>query len=326
LISGCVSSRICLWDIEKSAILCKIDNAPLNNEQDSLNSINSLKFSTYDYNLFASGTRDGLLRIYDIREDLNSMKPVFSILAHGNFKSPSKMNNCEFSMDGVRILTSGRDSKIKIWDLRTLPNSNITEEDFKKSQDSIIQQFNEHKCQSYNVQTTFYNNELQILTGSEDFKAYIYDIKENKCIKKLQGFNSVVHLVCSKDTSSDSLKIASTSIDSNGIHVFKPNIGNEKKKEFLEEPRNEEPAQREFVEVLVEKYGDKILKLFHKYNLTFSNGCLESVLQNIMQNMTSGNDSTSQLNGIDHEMNELLKLILKETEENEEEVEEIVFE
>jgi hypothetical protein len=43
---------------------------------------------------------------------------------------------------------------------------------------------------------------------------------------------------------------------------------NENKEEFYEIEK-ESSADKEGIEFLVEKYGDKILQIFHKYNLTF---------------------------------------------------------
>jgi WD40 repeat protein len=77
------------------------------------------------------------LRVYDIRQGTT---PIYSILAHGTIENPSKMNTTQFSNDGVRILSSGRDSKTRLWDMRTLPQeTNI--DNFKNLKNSILQEF-----------------------------------------------------------------------------------------------------------------------------------------------------------------------------------------
>lgn len=63
MISGCVSSVIVGWDLEKMKIAFRISNPP---SLDYLNTINTLSFQ-HGSHIFLSGTRDGYVKLYDPR-------------------------------------------------------------------------------------------------------------------------------------------------------------------------------------------------------------------------------------------------------------------
>lgn len=107
LLSGCVSSIIMLWDVET----CKpISSAKLSEEQNDMNTINSLMFAHNSKSVFVSGTRDGIIRMYDARA---SLQPVFAFQAHSQ-----KLNSVAFNCANTTLLSSGRDSAIRLWDIR----------------------------------------------------------------------------------------------------------------------------------------------------------------------------------------------------------------
>jgi len=113
-----------------------------------------------------------------------------------------------------------------------------------------------------------------IITGSENKDIFIYDIDSGEVVNKIRcpSPNHVVHIV-EATTSSSQIKIVSSSIEEINILRWTPN-DNDTTNTINEEDMDKEEefycAQRAIIESLMNKYGDKILELFHKYNVTFS--------------------------------------------------------
>ena len=106
--------------------------------------------------------------------------------AHGK-----KVNMAQFNMDNTQLLTAARDSSLKIWDIRTISGGT--------KEPTVLKTFNKHSCVGYNISAKYFGNEKYILTGSEDNKAYIYEIESGNVVKVLDGHPNVVHLLDSKD-------------------------------------------------------------------------------------------------------------------------------
>jgi COMPASS component SWD3 len=141
-----------------------------------------LNWSKVNTNCFVTASRDGYIRYYDKR-DITNGKPIFKYLGHSNEMGPSKMNSIEFSMDDIRLLSSGRDNCIKLWDIRKISN---------KETPKSLKVYESHKCKSYNVSCLFFNNENNILTGSEDNSLYIYNTNTGEVVNKIEDHSSVV--------------------------------------------------------------------------------------------------------------------------------------
>eukprot|EP01080_Neovahlkampfia_damariscottae_P011509 gene11509-4673_t len=286
LLSGCVASKIYEWDIETSQVLFSLQNQNEFLDSSYLNSINSLVYSNTNKKIFGCASRDGFIRIYDSRV---GKKPTFCFLGHGTVDKPAKMNQIEFSKNDDFLLSSGRDSSIKLWDMKKLTNKLFTSEsDYEKyKKDSVLKEYNQHKCTSYNVNCMFFNDESNIITGSEDKNVYVYDTATSEVVNSLGGHNSVVHLIHARDNSINPFRFASSSIDSGSIHFWSPSFDETK---FNTVPIEQEDsftvAHRNFIESLVEKYGDQILELFHKHNYTFSSGSLDSFLLRLISELT----------------------------------------
>eukprot|EP01103_Thecamoeba_quadrilineata_P016944 TRINITY_DN5835_c0_g1_i4.p2 TRINITY_DN5835_c0_g1~~TRINITY_DN5835_c0_g1_i4.p2 ORF type:complete len:259 (-),score=49.32 TRINITY_DN5835_c0_g1_i4:11-787(-) len=131
-------------------------------------------------------------------------------------------------------------------------------------------EYNQHMCTGYNISCSFFNDERQIVTGSEDNLIYIYDVTTGVVEKTLRGHPSVVHLV--DNCSSHPLKLFSSSIENTSIMVWSPEtqISPETEKKNRESIRSSElresvlnPHRKALVE-LTQKYGDQILKIFYK--------------------------------------------------------------
>ena len=77
-----------------------------------MNTINSLAFAHGSEKVFVSGTRDGCVRIFDTR---CVERPTLSFKAH-----TQKLNSAAFNSLNTALLTSARDSLIRLWDVRKL--------------------------------------------------------------------------------------------------------------------------------------------------------------------------------------------------------------
>lgn len=109
--------------------------------------------------MFLAGSRDGFIKLYDIRNLGDSQKPTVQFRAH-----QKKLNQVCFSKDDKLLLSSGRDSKIRLWDIRYI-----------KDDLSHVKEYIGHKCEGYNIGAHFMGDEEYILTGSEDSQIYLYN-------------------------------------------------------------------------------------------------------------------------------------------------------
>jgi len=238
--------------------------------------------------------------------------PVITVQAH-----KSKLNSALFSKSDIYLLTSGRDSTIRLWDIRKL---GVYNRKFSQSPDSIVMEYNKHRCVGYNIIAQFYNNENHIITGSEDKKIYVYDTFKGDVTSVLQcpQTNHVIHLVSPQP---NTLNFASSSIEDIDILLWSPLP--EQPRKTTEKPRirnempltlpvsnNTVPVQERFseqdfllsthraaIETLMRTYGDKILQLFHRHNVTFSSLDWSDILSSV-----GNDDDASELIQMVNEM------------------------
>ena len=109
-LSGCVSSVVKLWDMEKRKVINSITNTNL--EPELLNTVNSLQFFNNSDSVFVSGLRDGSVKMFDTR----TFKLINEFKAH-----KVKLNSVKISRSDNYLLSSGRDSVARLWDIRNLP-------------------------------------------------------------------------------------------------------------------------------------------------------------------------------------------------------------
>jgi len=274
LISGCVSSSIMGWDVEIGKPLWIIKNShssnnkpkPTQGNQAELDTVNSLTFLNDSKNIFLSGARDGLMKIWDTRV---LKTPVNTIRAHN-----SKLNNIECASNDLVVLTAGRDNSIRLWDFRRL------EQNESRARTPVLKEFNKHACSGYNIGAHFYNSEKNIVTGSEDKSIYIYDIESGDLKQTLNTNQHILHLVRPRDK--QSLEFTSSSIDSGTISIWGP-CKDEIPVPLITEEEQESDTllatHRIAVESLMRKYGDQLLLIFHRHNVTFSSMDWSSTLQ-----------------------------------------------
>ena len=296
-LSGCVSSIVKLWDIPTQRVIGTIinENADLN----SLTTVNSLNFMNNDPNIFLIGLRSGEVKICDSRiqnknDNLNkNIGIVHCFKAHKN-----KLNTIKLNKNDKYIITSGRDSSLRLWDLRKLPKEN-------EENPICINEYKKHRCVGYNIECNYYLNENYIITGSEDGNIYIYDINNNNIYYKIKTTLKCVNLI--KEIP-NTYNIAFTGLEDSTIFIWNANknitkfyekycclnsnknddnnfYDSDNEKDLNDEDTNKySNLGNKLIEEVMTECGDVILKLFHSHNLTYSNGINLERLSEIIQN------------------------------------------
>ena len=310
-LSGCVSSVVKFWDLNKRIVLGNLNNQVDN--QNFMNTVNSLNFMRTNPFLFMVGFRSGDVKICDTRinnsnnEDTNikNIGIVQSFKAHNEKLNTSKLNQSD-----KYILTSGRDSTLRLWDLRKIYDIsfnpvNTTQE--KNSNPNFINEYKKHKCLNYNIECNFYNEEKYLITGSETGSIFIYDIMNNNIYKEIKTHLKCINLVKEVPNYSNAFAFAGLAesavfiYDSNkNISKFYEKEGNnssdEEKYIFNDEDEIKEDKTQEIcnniIEEIMKEYGEVILKAFHKNNMTYNSGLNFQNLLDIMQK--SGDNQSFQ--------------------------------
>ena len=284
-LSGCVSSVVKLWDLPTQRVIGSLKNQNL--DENTLTTINSLSFMNNNPNLFIIGLRSGEVKICDSRiqnkndEYTKNVGIVQSFKAHKN-----KLNTVKLNSNDKYILTSGRDSNLRLWDLRKLPNENEENKNY-------INEFNKHKCIGYNIECNFYLNEKYVMTGSEDGNIYIYDICNNNIYYKFKTQLKCINLI---KQIPNTFNIAFTGLEDISIFIWNSHKNTSKfyekycykKKDGKEDndfsdsdtdedlnddfTDNNSLLTNKIIEEVMTECGDVILKFFHKNNFTYTNG------------------------------------------------------
>ena len=303
-LSGCVSSVIKLWDVQSQCVLFSIANK--NPDPDSLSTVNSLNFFKTNENVFLSGFRSGEIKFYDTRiPNFNkSVSVSHEFKAHKN-----KLNSVKLNKNETYILSSGRDSLLRLWDMRKLPQN---AEDSDINRKYCVNEYSGHKCVGYNIDSNFFAKEQYLITGSEDSNIYIYDINTAKIAHKIQTHQKCVNLL--RPIPKTFASFACTGLEDISIFIWdamkntgkcieqryfnKTNIKNEKNSlsdeedemDKFEEKENSQLVYAKMVEDTMAECGDLILKIFHSHNLTYSNGIN---FENLMEIIQKSNDQES---------------------------------
>jgi len=224
LVSGCVSSNIFVRDTETGKTTSRLEamqglaDMPDKrmSEQSKMfctsfeYSVNALDFCHTNHNLFVSGVRDGTVRMWDIRDAKSGA--ISTLFAHD-----AKLNQVQLGMRDSTLLTSGRDSVIRLWDTRMMSETPSSRKQ------TLLMEFSGHKCSSYNISCTFFSNDRTVATGSEDNRIWIYDVESGKPIQTLSGHSAVVHFLATPSNNAPGLQLASSSIDSNRVKIWSAN-------------------------------------------------------------------------------------------------------
>ena len=307
-LSGCVSSVVKLWDLNKKMVIGNIINQ--NENQNFMNTVNSLNFFRTNPHLFMVGFRSGDVKIFDTR--LNSTNNDNNIKTIGivqTFKAHNeKLNTSKINKTDKYILTSGRDSTLRLWDLRKIYdiNSNpIINSPINNYNPSFINEYKKHKCLNYNVECNFYNEEKYLITGSETGSIFIYDLMNNNIYKEIKTHLKCINLI--KEVPNYSNALAFAGIAENAVFIYDSNKniskfyekeGNpvsDEEKYLLDddEEKKEDKTQELFnniIEEIMKEHGDVILKAFHKNNMTYNSGLN---FQNILDIMHKNGDNNT---------------------------------
>ena len=295
-LSGCVSSVVKLWDIPTQRVIGSIINQ--NSDPTSLTTVNSLSFMNNNPNLFIIGLRSGEVKIFDCRIQNKNDNYIKNVGIVQSFKAhQKKLNTAKLNKSDKYILTSGRDSLLRLWDMRKLPKENEINQKY-------IYEYNKHKCAGYNIECNFYLNENYIITGSEDGNIYIYDILNNKNYFKLKTLLKCINLIKQIPNTN---YIAFTGLEDISIFIWNAHkniikfyekycnrdnknddnnlvedIETEKDIEIEEADKGQQFCNKIIEEIMAE-CGDSILKIFHNHNMTYSNGINLENLSEIIQ-------------------------------------------
>ena len=299
-LSGCVSSVVKLWDLPTQRVIGTLINQNL--DENALTTINSLNFMNDDPNLFIIGLRSGEVKICDSRirnkndEYAKNVGIVKCFKAHKN-----KLNTVKLNHNDKYILTSGRDSTLRLWDLRNLPEKN-------EENKIYMNEYNKHKCIGYNIECNFYLNEKYAMTGSEDGSIYIYDIYNNNSYYKLKTPLKCINLIKQIPYT---YNIAFTGLEDISIFIWNSHKSILKfyekycymqkggKEDYLYDSENEEDLNDDItdknsqltsklIEEVMTECGDVILKFFHSNNFTYTNGIN---LERLNEIINKSNDS-----------------------------------
>jgi WD40 repeat protein len=292
-LSGCISSVIKLWDFEKQKVILNIKSNDLNS-QNNLNTVNTLKFFDND-NLFISAFRDGLVKIYDVRQrsvgfsNYEYYKPSIEFKAHD-----VKLNAVKLSKNNNKLLSSGRDNCGRLWDIRNL--SNITN---KIDNSKALNIYKGHKCEGFNIEMSFYNQEKNVITGSEDGGIFVYDIDScipsityntnERCVNIVKPLPSdrskysfiyagLEHLhlfYCEpfiiSEIDDNVIKVLDSDLTTNTQNNFKSiHLDRDKRGKKVEQTPKDDFSLQSIMEEVMKDSGDSILKLIHSSNLSYS--------------------------------------------------------
>ena len=302
-LSGCVSSVVKLWDLNKRIVIGNFINQSDN--PNFMNTVNSLKFFRTNPHLFMIGLRNSDIKICDIRigpnsnngNNKNNISVVQTFRAHNEKLNTSRINQTE-----KYILTSARDSTLRLWDMRKIYNINTltnTNKQKKEYNHNFINEYKKHKCTGYNVECNFYNEEKYLITGSETGSIFIYDIMNNNIYKEIKTHLKSINLV--KQIPNYSNAFAFAGLAENAVFIYdsnkniskfydkEENTSQEEEEKYntddedeMKEDKTQELCSR-IIEDVMKEYGDTILKTFHKNNMTYNRGTNFADLLSIMQ-------------------------------------------
>ena len=304
-LSGCVSSVVKLWDLNTKIVIGNIINT--NESQDFMNTVNSLSFLRTNPNLFMVGLRSGDVKFFDMRINLsnNNIGVILSFKAHNK-----KLNTAKLNKNDTYILTSGRDSTLRLWDFRKIGESTPilgTKNDYNRN---FINEYQKHKCTGYNVECNFYNEEKYLITGSETGSIFIYDILNKNIYKEIKTHLKCINLV--KEIPNYSNAFAFSGLAENAVFIYdsvkninklydnEDNSYTDEEKYIIDDDDTKQDKSQELcnniIEDIMKEYGDAILKTFHKNNVTQNSGINFINLMQMMER--NGNESGQNFNQI----------------------------
>lgn len=262
LVAGSMSDVISAWDPVTLKNLWVKENCHNESEVCEQNSVKCLAFENIGTSIFASGSRNGSVRLWDLRTSLDM--PIAEI------ENNAKNNTLEMSCDDQMLMISNRNSTISLYDIRKIFKDKSL--GYRDPSLDRIRTFNEHESERYYTASKFMNYSRNIVTGSEDGYIYVYDTSSGAVEKKLHVCPSaVVHIVDSTPDLSNRVEIVSSIIENRYLHFWSPQVNHvdmgvpaeENDIDFLSQMRKKINSD------ILLKYSDRLLYLFHKHNRSF---------------------------------------------------------
>ncbi|KAK9469707.1 WD40-repeat-containing domain protein [Lipomyces arxii] len=149
--SGSNDAKVRLWDTKSSS------SKPIQMLEEAKDSVSSLQISGSQ---IITGSVDGNVRTYDLRMG----KLTEDLIGH-------PVTSVKNSIDEACILVSTLDSTIRLMD---------------KSNGTMLQSFKGHINKEYRVRSCFGDNDVYVVSGSEDGKIYAWDIISGRIVHQLK--------------------------------------------------------------------------------------------------------------------------------------------
>ncbi|ANB12249.1 Ste4p [Sugiyamaella lignohabitans] len=169
VITGSGDSTSGLWDVETSTCI------RLFSKSEHKGGINTVTRHPFDNNLFATGSADGIVKVWDVRDRHSK----FTFFGH-----KADVQCAQFFPDGNAIGSSAEDGTIRIFDLRSDCQVGIHQSDDIPSPVTSI-------CFSTSGRT--------MLIGYEDGSCGSMDILRGTWVNHLVGHTDVVSSICISD-------------------------------------------------------------------------------------------------------------------------------
>ncbi|XP_055598138.1 WD repeat domain-containing protein 83 [Uranotaenia lowii] len=168
-VSGSTDNTVMCWDIRTRRL------EPVQTMRDAKDCITSLVVSEHK---IISGSLDGSIRQYDIRMGELTCDSIGIPIAH-----------IVQTKDGQCILAACVDSTIRLVDTDT---------------GELLSQYKGHKNEDYHIECAVIDGDSKIISGSAEGSAVIWDLLEEKEVKRLKMLDSgVVHSLAPHPTGSD---------------------------------------------------------------------------------------------------------------------------
>ena len=158
---------IVVSDVHGNIVVYNAETGEVNGGWNTNAWTSSVSFDPQDSQRIVSGDDNGQLQVWLVGTD----SPVWNVKAHDG-----AVNSAVFSPDGSKIITTGGDNTVHIWDAQT--------------GNSLGELKNESGTQVYDAQ--FSDDGSRIVTASEDKTAQIWDAASEKSLLTLVGHTDYV--------------------------------------------------------------------------------------------------------------------------------------
>ena len=168
VVSGDIKSNVFVWDL--NTLREKNKGFLAMYPEVELNVIMGMESDPHHKDLFYAIQRSGHLTLSDMRIPF-----PHQLHFRCHHRRASAIRPCFLS---PYVATSARGSEIKLWDLRKISSY--------ASESQYIQIYNQHESERLSIGFDFLLNEKLIVTGSDSFFAYMYDLVTGELVKRVK--------------------------------------------------------------------------------------------------------------------------------------------